>query len=145
VTVRRPDPAQVPEVEPVEDEQEGARADGPTKRCRFCAETIKADAIKCRFCGERLDRPAKVQAPRRRGSPVLQLIGAVLLIGGLLFAVGYYNMDTSVEVPATYMMGERLGGGRVNNLGLMDDRRNGLLVSLAAAGGGLVLLLVGRP
>lgn len=67
--------------------------------------------------------------------------GILLLIGGALGALSFYSLDTSVAVPTETFMGETIGGGRVNNLGLMADRQNGLLISVGASIVGVLLLL----
>ncbi|MES2930777.1 MAG: hypothetical protein V4665_03260 [Patescibacteria group bacterium] len=67
--------------------------------------------------------------------------GIVLLLFGL--ATGIYFLlffDTSVAVPQREFMGEIIGSGRVNNLGLMSDRQNGINLGFGAAFLGVILL-----
>jgi hypothetical protein len=68
--------------------------------------------------------------------------GTLLLVLGLCGAFFFlFLFDPSVEVPRTDFMGEQIGGGRVNNLGLMADRQNGILVSLGVAVIGILMAL----
>jgi hypothetical protein len=49
-------------------------------------------------------------------------------LGGLAIAIYFFFFfDTSVAVPSVSFMGEEFGGGRVNNIGLMAQRQNGIL------------------
>lgn len=62
-----------------------------------------------------------------------QFLGGVALFFGALMIVGALNMDVSVAFDA----------GRVNNLGLMNDRQNLLLLGSVVGIGGLLLCLLG--
>jgi len=73
-------------------------------------------------------------SPANRGSSGLRTFGALLLIAGLAVA-GYFFLafDASVES----------GVGRVNNLGLMADRQNGIIVGIGLGVVGTIMLAIG--
>jgi hypothetical protein len=59
----------------------------------------------------------------------MRTAGVFALIFGVLLGVVALNMDTSVATKAQTVAGVEIPSQRVNNLGLMDDRRNLLLVA----------------
>lgn len=106
--------------------------------CGFCAEVIKADAIKCKHCGEFVS-PNGI--PANTG---LRNVGVFLFILGAVWVSLAFNMDTTVLVE-----GKTYGEGafaftspsqRVNNLGLMNDRQNHLMIAGIVLLAGIVLI-----
>ncbi|MEI6500506.1 MAG: SHOCT domain-containing protein [Armatimonadota bacterium] len=77
-------------------------------------------------------KPTGLQTPWGILTP-LTMVGLLLIIIGLIVAVGAIGSD--VSVPTDY-------GDRVNNIGLMNDQRNGIVGGLIVAVIGGVLLVI---
>jgi hypothetical protein len=71
----------------------------------------------------------------------LAALGLLFVICGGWGTVQFIGMDTSVPVNPIDFMGQKVGGGRVHNIGLMQERQNGLIVSLAISGVGVFFVL----
>lgn len=110
------------------------------RQCPFCAEEIQDEAQVCKHCKREL-------VVRGQGFQLGRVLGLLVFLaglGGMLFAV---NMDTTVEVPMQYVNGIEggIGGGRVNNIGLMNDKNNYMTGSGVAIVAGILLIgLAGR-
>lgn len=79
----------------------------------------------------------------RKTRIVGHILGSVFLLGGIIGLLWYFaGFDVTVPVPTSEFFGHTIGGGRVVNLGLMNERTNGMLFSTAVAifGGALFRL-----
>ena len=66
---------------------------------------------------------------------------ALVIIGLIIAGYFYFLFDTSVQVESHYISGYgTIGGGRVNNLGLMQDRTLGCGAGLAIAIVGAIMI-----
>jgi hypothetical protein len=87
--------------------------------------------------------PYKSPDGRTQGQVSASIIGLLLLIVGLGVA-GYFLAFFDVSVPVDYQASDYGFPDRVNNIGLMADRNNGIVIGFALAIGGGVLMVIGR-
>ncbi len=76
---------------------------------------------------------------------LLEYVGIVMLLGGIAGAVYFFLFfNTTVTTPTIDVSGQSIGGGQVNNIGLMADRQNGLILSIGSSILGTLLLFAGH-
>ena len=77
----------------------------------------------------------------KREISIFNLLGGLLLIGGLMTGIYFLVFfDASVEIPQQEILGQMVGGGRVNNIGLLNDKQNGIYLGFGASVVGLALI-----
>ena len=94
----------------------------------------------------RRSRRARVDVFRgpstKRRSPMMT-VGIVLLVTGVIVCIFALSMDVTVTTEAEELYGVEIPSQKVNNIGLMDDRRNALTVGGLLVLVGVVLTVVG--
>jgi len=128
----------------------------PLQPCPDCGQQVSTLAEACPNCGRprlpatQSSPPSSAASSTRQAPPAitpefLKVLGIILFLGGVAAAVYYYGyFDTTVTTERVEIFGEVIGGQRVHNVGLMQERQIGLIISIGAALLGLVALFVAQ-
>jgi hypothetical protein len=134
----------------------------PLIQCPDCGKDVSDMAPACIHCGRPLkgavvapeagvpDPPKEftetTKVPVVQGGHSAGWLGWLLVAGGAVGLIVALNMDTSVSTGGDYLgFGVSTPRMRVNNLGLMEERRNFLMLSGLACLIGVILIVTARP
>ena len=95
--------------------------------------------------GNRSLNTSSKQEVTASGINSLGLIGIIFMLLGFV-VIGYFSLsyDTSVYVDSTYISGYgSVGSGRIQNIGLLNNRQNGIIVGVGISVVGSILLISG--
>jgi hypothetical protein len=118
-----------------EEGERQARAKEEQRRAGLLAEEERKKAQAQSEPSEQIreHQPSFNVSAEKKGTSGLPMFGVLLLILGLVVAAYFFlAFDASVES----------GGGRVNNLGLMADRQNGLIAGIGLCIVGTIMLAI---
>jgi len=92
-----------------------------------------------------LQRSDKIEIPETAKGSSMQRLGVFLFLAGLFVSIYYFQFfNTTVETPRQTLFGQEIGGERVHNIGLMQDRQNGLIIGVVIAVAGFVCLILAQ-
>jgi hypothetical protein len=112
------------------------------KQCYYCAEPIRADAIKCRFCRSDVSRPP----PRERlrlfsSSPWVAILSLAFgVLGGSAEALNLFDVFGSNDTPTAPSFFPDTPNNQVDD----GERVAVLVAALAVGSGGFLAALVAR-
>jgi hypothetical protein len=118
-----------------EEAERQARALEEERRAKMAAEEErKRTQLQAELSRQIQEHQPSFDAPHEKGrGSGLQILGVLLLVVGLGVAAYFFlAFDASVES----------GAGRVNNLGLMADRQNGIIIGIGLGVVGTIMLAI---
>jgi len=91
-----------------------------TKKCPFCAEDIKNEAIKCKHCGSAIEEPKKVkEKSSKKGIPKAWKI--IFLIVLVLYIFGYIMSKITDNMPEDSSRSTKIESGYYGECKVFDD------------------------